>query len=542
MRHIFVFVMFFMTLSTFAQRNITVDMPEFATVRITADSLPTTKTSDVKGWLTFDDGRGNQFEKRVVINAQGNSSLHWPKKNLSVLFCEDEWVGDSTSNITIGDWVKQDEFHLKANYTEPLRGACAIGYRIYDDIVATLPAAENRPWKRAGLKGDDNQLCHPEGFPCAVYFNDEFYGVFSWQLKKHRTNMNMKKSRAEHIHLDGTLWDESLFGGKIDWTQFEVKNPKYSATDSIAPIVTRYIESLSHIKAQHDSLVATGATVPELKAFISDRFDMTSLIDYYLFSLTTGNYDGFVKNWQWITYDGYRWAVEPYDLDGLFGFLYTGNSWLTPEWGMVDDDYTYEHEYINFGPLNYVLLYFMDEARERYKELRQSGALSPEQMLKRVNEWTSAIPSNMMEAEWKRWPDCDCTHETIENPGWKRTDDFTGWMTLPVYDDATTYHKGDRVIIDRGWHLDVFEAQCDIQGVFPFQTLGYTFTLDKLSAWLDGKFSLIDKHLAYSVDGIEGVKSKERRVKNFNYYDLLGRRATNMSKGMYIRYGKKSLK
>ena len=36
----------------------------------------------------------------------------------------------------------------------------------------------------------------------------------------------MKKYEVGHIHLDGDLNDKNLFGGNINWTQFEVRNPQ----------------------------------------------------------------------------------------------------------------------------------------------------------------------------------------------------------------------------------------------------------------------------------------------------------------------------
>lgn len=45
-------------------------------------------------------------------------------------------------------------------------------------------------------------------------------------LKKHRKNYQMSKSNGKHVHLDGTIDGSTLFGGTIDWTQFEVRNPK----------------------------------------------------------------------------------------------------------------------------------------------------------------------------------------------------------------------------------------------------------------------------------------------------------------------------
>ena len=37
--------------------------------------------------------------------------------------------------------------------------------------------------------------CVPDGFPVIVYQNGEFWGVNSWQLKKHRDNYMLNKKK-----------------------------------------------------------------------------------------------------------------------------------------------------------------------------------------------------------------------------------------------------------------------------------------------------------------------------------------------------------
>ena len=164
--------------------NIKLAEPRCAFVNITGiDKMPTKKNQDLHAWLECYDGNGKYFKKRVVLNAQGNSSLAYPKKNISIGFYETSWGNGKTTDITWGDWVKQDEFHLKAYYTDYFRGAGKIAYDIYDDIVSDRE--QLLPWQRAGVTtASDKAMCHPNGFPCYVYLNSQFYGLYVWSLKK----------------------------------------------------------------------------------------------------------------------------------------------------------------------------------------------------------------------------------------------------------------------------------------------------------------------------------------------------------------------
>ena len=171
-------------------------------------------------------------------------------------------------------------------------------------------------WERAqeNIKNPDpNARCFPDAFPCVVYMNGDFYGLYSWQLKKHRKNMNLKKNNSEHIHLHGFM-NNNFFNGAIEWDRIEVKNPKNlydmdgKPYDDYAELIdetspyynletddkdTRKIKetsakvkssilNLTHYCGQLKTLVATGASNEEVRAAIEERFDVTSLCDYIM--------------------------------------------------------------------------------------------------------------------------------------------------------------------------------------------------------------------------------------------------------------------
>ena len=203
--------------------SIVMPEPHFAYVNLTGVSvLPANKSTVKKAWMEVYDGNGRYFKKPVKIAGQGNYSLRYPKKNFVCHFCDSLWNEEEGADFQIGDWVKQDAFHFKAFYTDFLRGIGEVGYKVFEMMVADrLPY-----WERGGYHKESQAKCFPDGFPCAVYLDGKFHGIYAWQLKKHHKNMNQKKSEETHIHLDGNLQDQCLFRGKIKWNQFEVRNPK----------------------------------------------------------------------------------------------------------------------------------------------------------------------------------------------------------------------------------------------------------------------------------------------------------------------------
>lgn len=205
--------------------------------------------------VEFWDMQGSYFKKWTLMSAQGNSSMRFVKKNLAFDFLNqdpsaEDFDEDDTFKLRIGDWVPQDSFHLKAYYTDFFRGVGPCSYKLYENIVKTRGNRADRPWKKELIDMDaigvtsksfDNPIqddyelqfdtgarCFPDGFPVIVLQNGVFYGVYSWQLKKHRDNMHQSSSKPKHIHLDGTLSQAYIWNGRnnIDWTQFEIRNPK----------------------------------------------------------------------------------------------------------------------------------------------------------------------------------------------------------------------------------------------------------------------------------------------------------------------------
>lgn len=425
------------------ESDLTLTEPSCAYANITGIAeLPSSKQDNLQAYIDFYDGQGNYFRKKILLNLQGGSSSNQQKKNLSINFCEDEWEGETTTNISFGEWVVQDEFHLKAYYNDYFRGIPAIGYKLYNQMTQTL-GQKSYAWQR-GLSAQDlndptlsiydEARCFPDAFPCVIYVNGGYYGTFCWQLKKQRKNMNLTKNIPTHIHLDGTLNDKQLFRGEVNWEKFEIRNPKdlyymdgtdydgdYPAEimDESSPNFSgkkkqiRCAEVKSHIlalSAYYDAiqqLINSGARTEEIRTAIEQRFDVTSMIDYLVFSLVTSNYEGFSKNWQWFTYDGGRWFVAPYDLDLTFGY----NEENVSLWPASQSSKKYDYQMNNIdsnGPMYWIKHFYWAEVCDRYQQLRSNGVFSVQNIMNIIDDWYNRIGETNRESEWKKWPQSPC--------------------------------------------------------------------------------------------------------------------------------------
>lgn len=554
---------------------ISIEEPSCALVNITGiDKMPKSKTSEMLAWMEIYDGNGHYFKKRVVLSAQGNYSIRYPKKNIKVDFYED-YEKDKTTDIEIGKWVSQDGFHLKAYYGDYFRGLGTVAYKLFDQFQRDrIPY-----WQREGIEGESKARCYPDGFPAEVYLNGKFYGLYAWQLKKHRSNMNMKKSAAEHIHLDGDIRDTFLLKGKIDWTHFEVRNPKgLCCTDVVemsgyiyveitdneeelaamgdsyvdapsnpkdmdsadltseSPLYYKYITSKGKTKyyklteqkgftyAEYDGdhpkelidetmpyydesnashvltakvkasivklsnyynevkeLADNGASKEEVRAAFEERFDIDSWMDYQVFLIFTLNGDGIKKNWQWFTYDGEKWMVAPYDLDSTFGnniggTLRPADSYLNTCSGSI--------------PFDLFAKYYKEDYINRYKELRENGVLTKNNVRSLVDNWYGRFGEFNYEREKETWREDICYDELTCAPEWRGITDYsrTEYWSLPDYSETKAYQPGDRCKA----HFVIFEAIEPSTGIQPWVRLSHTDGIERIHSWIDNRFDYVD--------------------------------------------------
>lgn len=559
--------------------------PRFAMINVTnIDSMPTAKMQDKKAFLEFWDMQGNYFKKHAILNAQGNSSMMFVKKNVAIDFCDDEWIGDDTPKIRIGDWVPQDSFHMKAYYTDFFRGVGAVSYKLYDQIVRTRGNMYDRPWKKAllnmskigtttksigisyvgdySLLTDTGARCFPDGFPVAVYFKGEFYGIFSFQLKKHRDNYHMDKSTAEHVHLDGTINYNILWNGNIVWgtgdNGFEVRNPKnlyaiggnkYDADIKQEEIagedevntwiaagqlpdgtvisskikknlqltakVKKYIQDFAQtiLKIKEAEVTYNSSTKGEddlkaLKKVFESYYDIDNLIDYIIVSDIIRNKDGFGKNWQWFTYDGIKWWVGLYDCDISFGADNSqGNKSAVPLNAHLSSS--------KDNPMGFVVSYYNSELESRYKELSDKGVITSSNIFSFIKDWTMRIGTDFFEEEYKKWSDSPCCSDSIvRSEYWEAVSDETGNIqtdTTETFNATKAYVVGEIVSFGMNEYMGYFKFKCikntvalesniphAISAYSPIKEFKHCDSIYRIEKWIEGSVLNMDRVYNYT--------------------------------------------
>lgn len=398
---------------------------------ISKTGLATTKVDDKKCILEYWDKSGNYFKKYIILNAQGSSSMAYIEKNQGIDVFNDEACEESC-DITFGNWVAQDSFHLKCYYIDVFRGLANIGYNFCEEIIQHLNARSNRVmFDTQDITSDnstgefdtdfgDGALCHPDGFPFELYVNGEYYGLFAWNLKKHRKNYSMNKKDYTAALLDGHIGTNELFGGNIDWTAFELRNPK----DLITMDGSKYDgenpqELIDSTSAKYDSsnsthvntaktkaliirqskavgLIAAETNVERARQLFEQYYDVIAMSCYFLGCNVTHHYDGFWKNWIWWL-SGDIMSPTFYDMDSLFGRKYDGTK--------VEENSTTSILGTSLDlPTGQLVRLYKTELDSLYKEMRDNGIFSVANIMRYVDNWIERVGRDAYKKNIGKWP------------------------------------------------------------------------------------------------------------------------------------------
>lgn len=508
--------------------EINIPMPTCAYINITGvKQMPRYKgVAPLKAYMEIYDGNGNYFKKRILLKCQGNSTKRFDKKSFGANFCEDEWLEEETTDITIGDWVPQDGFHWKAFYSDYFRGLGTLNYKFYDEIISDRP----RPWSEAAEQGKFPQaLGHIDGFPSVVYLNGAFYGLFSCELKKNRKNMNMVKDVPEHIFIDAGL-SQNLLAGNVTWT-FQVRNPKDLYTmdgeiydkdhpkelidstsafynldtdtknikkrKAVSAQVKQYILNFSKHYNQITAMRNARVSADVIKDTLRRQWDIPAMIDFWLFSLVTSNYDNFNSDYLWTTYDGVKWTLQPYDLDVTYGYHNYGFYLFPPQWTTFRGPMTYKIGFA-FVPFKWIGSYFLSEVKQRYAQLRQSGVISTDNMMAIIDNWRYRYGEENYRLEWEKWPESPGITPLVLNENWSDPNTWSGYKEAPAYSDTVTYNAGDHV----SWSFKKWTATGTTKGVKPASQLGCQDSPERIRDWIEKRIAYEDGYMDYTFESL----------------------------------------
>lgn len=428
-------------------------IPTKAVINITGvNQMPSKKLVNDKAYIEFFDFAGNYFKIKAYLNAQGASTMADPMKSCAIDLFSDDWGGNEFE-IKFGDWVAQDGFHLKAFYKDSLKSIQPICYEIGEQITSFLNVRSNRFHISSdnvlicGTGDMDNDVsqakCMPSQFPCEVYLNGEYYGLFIWSLKKNRKNYSMNKKDYTSILIDnvGGMFNEDSF----NWIKAEIRNPKklicvdgeeYDADTHMGELIgtdtvagqqytfsklnaattgtdTFKVTSVGYNAANKDmvntaktkaiieacqaykSEVNSASTNEEKKKIVEKSFDVDNLLAYIIFCELTYNQDGWYNNAQITIYDK-KVGYNIYDCDSCLGKAWNGILWTSSLSREIFDSNS-------TNPLFVIKSLYAEQIGTMYKTLRDNGIITKENLNKIVDDWFDRLGTDALKRSVTKW-------------------------------------------------------------------------------------------------------------------------------------------
>ena len=492
------------------ESHIELPIPRIAAqVRIYAPKLPTTKQDDIEAEIEYNDKDGNYFRKPVILNAQGSSSMAYYVKNMAIDIADG-------SEIKFGDFPTQDSFHLKKYYIDAFRGQCVVGYWLMEQVYKSRPIGQQYPYEYSysnesttdsfgNVKKDffTGSKCHPDGFPIIITWIDTntqketWMGIYAWNLKKSKEVYNVDKKDGNQIILDGTIDRDTLFGGTVNWSAFEIRNPKSlidingKKYDGDNPKELSESDPLS--KRVKDNILRLSNFVSDitqnynLKTF-EKYFIVPSFIDYYLVSQVLYHLDGFRKNWIWGTWDGQHWTPTLYDVDSIFGSFWNGT------YVVIGSDTSV----VVGGSCLELTEICKSQIKERYSVLRKAGIFTSENITSLLKTWLNSIGFDNIQKEFKTYN---------ETPSYRNNNISEEWDFVSKSDSSDTFSESkqyaqDETCIYMGYE---FRAKQITQGVFPLSKLydkvpramGFFNSIGRVSNWVNNRIKFLDTEFEY---------------------------------------------
>lgn len=316
----------------------------------------------------------------VKMKWQGTSSLRYPKKNFTIKMFTDETC-ETKDKHTFKNWnYKANKYVLKANYIDHSHARNIVSARLWGDIVASRTDYDSLP---SELKSSPNNGAI-DGFPIKLYMNGKYEGLYTWNIGKEGWTYGMTDDEnPNYAVLCGEDYNSGCFRAlaNINGNDWSLEYP-----DALqSPIKQSWNNAISFVM-NYDG--------EDFKNGLSTYFDVTSLIDYYIFSYFSCGLDSMGKNQIYTTYDGTKWYANMYDMDSTWGLYWNGSEFVSTEYRCQED---YESMASGRqGNLLYQKLVknFNIEIYDRYVELRK-GALSIENVFTRFERFTDIISNDL---------------------------------------------------------------------------------------------------------------------------------------------------
>lgn len=333
-----------------------------------------TKSDERNIKIRYED-QNKEFETYAKIKFQGTSSLAYDKKNYTITLYEDENYESKNKILMKEEWGAQSKYCLKANWIDKTHSR--------NIITARIAATANEKY---GVFANTPHNGTIDGFPIEVYLNDEFLGIYTWNIPKDEWLWNLDDENPNHIVIGA--------GNHSDTTRFKAEATDFNEDEWEVEVGQENEETLD--KLNRLISFVKDSTDEEFEEDYELYIDKDAMLNYIAIYSVSEAIDNITKNLMLVTYDGKVWAPSLYDLDTTFGTDAAGN--------LLNSYEKYEYDMKVSLLFKRTVETFPTEVADRYFELRKD-ILTKENIMKEFEEFKYYIPDETFEKEAERWSD-----------------------------------------------------------------------------------------------------------------------------------------
>jgi hypothetical protein len=337
-----------------------------------------------------------------TVKWQGDSSLGRDKKNYTVVFYHDPEY-ERKEKIEFMDGIVQSKWVAKAYYDDPSRFKNNLAAKLWGQIVK---CRSNIPTE---LEASPNYGAI-DGYPILLYINDEFTGLYMFNVPKDDFTFGMDSDNPLHCCAYGNGNNDGKENPANNVLSAEFRLASVAGWDNEVP--EKWTESTQSGLIALINFVMT-ASDEEFKANLDSYLDVKSALDYYSFMYLFCATDSLANNMILLTYNGgQKWYCSAYDMDSILG---------TEAWGAKNTyDTPCPEGYNDTNSLLWqrIETVFGQELYDEYRFLRGT-VLSIENIENEMTIFTEAIGDANYMREFMKWGSgvnqLDTLKEFIEN-------------------------------------------------------------------------------------------------------------------------------
>lgn len=389
-------------------------------------------------YIFVDEKNSKQSTGYCTMKWQGESSLSYPKKNYTIKFYFDPAYHRKEKlalfpnlNAVKSKWV------LKANWVDRSMSRNIVTARLWAQMLRSRIDAPPSEITASPNYGVIN------GHPIALYVNDEYHGLYTYNIPKDEDTFGMDEDNGKHCAICGdsnTNGDNPCAFQRVATTSWVVEVPdetwpQYTETEEVDGVETEVVHKVSDNWLAVIDFVKNSSDA-NFKAHLDEYIDLESAIDYYILMVLDCGKDSAARNLLLYTFNGgLKWYCSMYDMDTTWGNAVNYDATTAfPSGYYCSTSVLWDRLEDNFG----------QEIYDRWAELKD-GILSPDYIKREFELFWKLVPQSDYDKDVNRWRSVIYNGQVVNYP--QATIDFKA--KIPEFIDARhpfthTHMKGLR--------------------------------------------------------------------------------------------------